>query len=123
MRKITNIRKEQSSINTQKLLKKVTKYYRSTFSKVSTAYEYLQNKGITDKSIINTFQIGFANGSIFQIIPEKGEIIEKLKKTGILDENGEEFFNNCVIFPIFDTNGNIINIVGAGIFDACLGDG
>ena len=108
---------KKTSVNRQKLLNRVLEFYHSTFLKDKKGYEYLSLRGITEGNIFNHFKIGYANGTINKTIPEKGEIIEALKETGILTENNHELFKDCVVFPILDSLGNVIHLYGRKIVE------
>jgi DNA primase catalytic core len=106
-----------SGINKQKLLANVIEFYHKTFSESPTARGYLRSRGITDPAIMETFKIGYANGTLHKTIPETGEIVDVLKEIGIVTETKRELFKDCVIFPIYDFHGNIVNIYGRKIVD------
>ncbi|MBN2435564.1 MAG: toprim domain-containing protein [Spirochaetes bacterium] len=102
----------------QKLLNRVVELYHTTFIKNEQGLKYLiEKRKINDTSIFKYFKIGFANGSLLEIIPDKGKIIDSLKDLGILNDREHEHFFGSVIFPIYDLFGNIINIYGRKIKD------
>ena len=109
---VRSLRPLSNGASTQKLLNRVMDFYHSTFKETKEGREYLRKRGITDTSIIETFKIGYSNGTLFKTIPERGEIVESLKEAGILTENNRELFKDCVIFPIIDKNGNVVHIYG-----------
>jgi DNA primase len=55
------------------------------------------------------------NGSLKNILPEDPAVIKTLKTLGILNAKGNEIFYNCVVFPIYDTDGAIVNLYGRNI--------
>jgi DNA primase len=61
------------------------------------------------------FGAGFVNGSLKKILPEDPAVIKTLKNLGILNAKGNEIFYNCVVFPIYDTDGTIVNLYGRNI--------
>ena len=77
-----------------KLLTRVIEFYSSAFAKNNRAMQYLAKRGITDKSIFSDFNIGFANGTLLNVLPEDKKIIRQLKKIGILNDKAHEHFLN-----------------------------
>ena len=101
----------------KKLLQNVMKHYHEkTFLADKRGQQYLRDvRGITDSTIYETFQIGFCNGTLYQVIPKAGEQIEQLKQIGILRLDGREFFEDCVVFPLRDEAGDIVSLYGRKI--------
>ena len=106
------------TVKERKLLSKVAAYYQHTLSQDSRGLTYLkQERGITDNQSIKEFCAGYANGTLLEILPDDEEVIKSLKKIGILNSKGHELFYNCVTFPLYDTNGTIVNLYGRNIDD------
>lgn len=103
------------SVADKKLLARVIGYYQHTFTEDSRGLEYLKNRGITDKQSLKDFGTGFVNGSLKNILPDDPEVIKTLKQLGVLNKKGNEIFYNCVVFPIHDQDGGIINLYGRNI--------
>ena len=55
---------------------------------------------------------GYVNGTLPDILPDDEEAITSLKKIGILNGKGHETFYNCIVFPLYDNNGGIVNLYG-----------
>jgi DNA primase catalytic core len=108
-------KREQISIADKKLLTRVVNYYQHTFTENPHGLEYLNNRGITDKQSLADFGTGFVNGSLKNILPDDPEVIKTLKGLGILNKKGNETFYNCVVFPIYDKDGGIVNLYGRNI--------
>ncbi|MCK5161017.1 MAG: hypothetical protein KAQ99_05530 [Candidatus Aureabacteria bacterium] len=99
-------------VSTQKLLNRISDFYHLTIRKDREGIKALSKLGLSDGNIIETFRLGYSNGSLFDVIPERGDIVESLKDLGILKEHEEEHFKNCVTIPIFDKNGSVVQIIG-----------
>lgn len=109
------VRERTQTGNPLNLLQETINFYHSTFLEDKRALNYLANRGIKGEEIYNGFQLGFANGSLRNTLPEDGPLIATLKSLGILNERGREHFYNCVIFPITDENGSVVGLYGRNI--------
>lgn len=104
------------TVKERKLLTRVVTYYQHLFTKDHRGLNYLKNeRGITDNESLKDFGVGFVNGTLQEIQPEDEEVIQTLKKIGILNSKGHEHFYNCVVFPLYDANGSIVNLYGRNI--------
>ena len=102
----------------QKLLKQVFEYFCRCVKQNSSALSYLPNRGIRSAELLEEFQIGYCDNSLLRKLPtgKEGQTIRSLlKETGLLSEKGRLIFQNSLVFPIFDTKGNIVNIYGRRI--------
>jgi len=115
---IEKIHQEKTSLcdfNPQSLLNETTNFYHNTFKEDRRGLNYLIKRGIRENSIYLDFKIGFVNGSLKKTLPDEGPMIDSLKKVGLLNQKGNDFFYNCVVFPIFDEDGNTISLYGRNI--------
>ena len=76
---------------------------------------YLAQRGITDLAFLNRYNIGYGNGKLTEILPSEGGILEDLTILGILNDKGLERFNNCLVFPVYDLEGNLTTFYGRSI--------
>ena len=107
------------SVKDKKLLTRVTDYYRHTLTEAPEGLDYLKEKrGITDNRTLTDFATGYANGTLLEILPDDPEVINALKRIGILNAKGHEMFRNCVVFPLFDTGGAVCGLYGRRIDEA-----
>ncbi|CAB1084455.1 hypothetical protein D1AOALGA4SA_11975, partial [Olavius algarvensis Delta 1 endosymbiont] len=64
-------------------------YYQHTFTQDSRGINYLTNdRGITDNQSLKDFAVGYANGTLLEILPEDPDVTKALKKIGILNGKG-----------------------------------
>ena len=56
-----------------KLLQRVVEFYHTAFNEDLRAMDYLQDRGITDKTLFADYKIGFANGTLLNVLPDEGE--------------------------------------------------
>jgi DNA primase catalytic core len=107
---------ESLTVKEQKLLARVVGYYQHTLTQDHSGINYLKNeRGITDNQAIKDFGTGYVNGTLPDILPDDEEAITTLKKIGILNAKGHETFYNCIVFPLYDNNGGIVNLYGRNI--------
>jgi DNA primase len=101
-----------------KLLERVVSYYQHTFTQDQRGLNYLKNeRGITDLQSLKEFGTGYVNGTLLEILPQDEEVINALKKIGILNAKGHELFYNSVVFPLYNQNGSVVNLYGRSIDD------
>ena len=104
-----------SSLDRSKLLSLVADFYHAAFNQRKDGKEYLAKRGITDPSLLSRFKAGFCAGSIRDSMPKDGNMLEELKVMGVITKGDREFFKNCVVFPISDMTGRIVNLYGRRI--------
>ncbi len=95
-----------------KLLERTISFYEKAFINVKEGKAILKKHGVTDAGIYTRHRIGFADGSLLKALPSSGKVIDDLKETGLLTEDGKEYFQDCVIFPLMDKENKVVNIVG-----------
>lgn len=94
------------------LLNRIAEIYHESFLTNPKPQEYLSGLRITKPEIYNAFQIGYADGTLMNRLPDSGGNVEQLKEMGILTRDGKEYFADCVTFPLFDGNHNVVSICG-----------
>jgi DNA primase len=107
-------------VDERALLSQVTRYYHEALKNSPDALKYLQGRGLTSSEMIDHFQLGFANRTLGYGLPEKNrvagaELRGRLQKLGILRESGHEHFNGSVVIPIFNREGDVVQIYGRKI--------
>jgi 5S rRNA maturation endonuclease (ribonuclease M5) len=90
-------------------------YYHKKLYEEPEAVEYLKKRGLSSLENYGRFQIGFADGSLLEVIGESRR--KTLKELGVLREKGSEHFRNCIIFPIIDELGQVVGMYGRSIDD------
>jgi len=99
-----------------KLLQRVVAFYVQTLhGKDRAGLDYLKSRKLDDPAMLEVFQVGYCNGTLHEALPKSGEIIEQLKAIGILDARGREMLRGRVTVPIFDANGNVVNLYARNI--------
>ena len=103
--------------NAGALLGRVVSFYAKALHKDRAGYEYLKARNLADAVMLETFQIGYCNGSLHEALPKSGEVIEGLKALGVLNERGNERFYGRVVVPIFDAAGEVCGLYGRKLND------
>ncbi len=103
--------------NSARLLNRIAAHYHKTFFEDSRAMEYLKSRGITHNAVYQDFTIGYSNGTLMNMIPDKGDVRDALMEIGLLTETGRELFHECVVFPVFDENRACADLCGYRIAD------
>lgn len=101
----------------QLLLNQVIDYYHSTLKQNREGQAYLEKRGLIHGEIIERFKLGLANRTLGLRLPNKQrksgkEIRAQLEKIGILRQSGHEHFAGCLVIPIFDEGGNVVEVYG-----------
>ena len=102
------------------LLLQVTHYYHEALKNSPDALKYLQGRGLTSSEMIEQFQLGFANRTLGYGLPEKNrvagaELRGRLQRLGIFRESGHEHFNGSLVIPVFNLEGEVVEMYGRKI--------
>ncbi|MGH3086729.1 MAG: CHC2 zinc finger domain-containing protein, partial [Rubrobacteraceae bacterium] len=97
------------------LLGQVVAFCHQTLLSSVPAKEYLASRGITDPALYAALPIGYADGSLLERAPEGSETYEGLRALGVLTEGGRELLLGCVVVPLRDLEGNVVDLYGRAI--------
>ena len=95
-----------------KLLNRCIEFGHTTFTEDNRAMAYLNKRGIDSNELFSDFKVGFTNGTLLNVLPNSGEVINQLKELGILNSKGTELFYGCVTFPLYDLHGEPVGLYG-----------
>jgi DNA primase catalytic core len=106
--------------NDRVLLLQVVDYYNETLKQSPEAMKYLAARGLTSSEMIDRFKLGFANRTLGYRLPAKNraagaQIRGRLQELGILRESGHEHFNGSVVIPVFNAQGEVVEMYGRKI--------
>jgi DNA primase catalytic core len=113
-----------STVDDQQALKIVVNYYHETLKNSPDspkAKQYLVQRGLESSEMIEHFRLGFSNRTLNYHVPDKNraagaEIRGRLEKLGILrQDSGHEHFNGSVVIPIFNLQGELVQMYGRKI--------
>lgn len=101
-----------------KLLTRVAGFYQKTFANRPDGMKYLvKQRGIANVSHFKNYQLGYADGSLLEALPQDEDSLKLFKALGVLTDKGRELLHDCVVFPLFDDQGNVVNLYGRRVVD------
>ena len=101
-----------SNERARQLLERVVVIYEKTFADVPEGRAYLEKRAMSDGGLWKRHRVGYCNGRLPEILPNQGEVWKELKSLGVLLADGRERFTGCVVFPVFDVDGNLVTLYG-----------
>ncbi len=110
---------EVSAAERTKLLTRVAAHYHRAFCEHPDGRRCLAEKrGIRDPSLFKTFEIGWADGGLLDVLPRDEATLAKLRALGVLTASGREFLMGCVVFPLWNAAGAVVNLYGRRLIDS-----
>ncbi|MFC2062182.1 hypothetical protein ACFLUV_06690, partial [Elusimicrobiota bacterium] len=88
--------------------------------KDKNAKKFLKDNDVYDEQVIAKFRLGFSDGRLINTIPSKGAVKDTLIETGILTGENKDYFEDCIVVPVFDQDDDIIDMIGLNITDKKL---
>jgi 5S rRNA maturation endonuclease (ribonuclease M5) len=75
------------------------------------AQDYLRLRGITAPEFVRAFRVGYADGTLLEVISREGR--EALKRIGLITAQGRELMEGCVVFPLSCArSGQVVDLYG-----------
>ncbi len=100
------------------LLTRVMKFYHQRFLDRPEGIKYLvKQRGISNVTHFKNYQLGYADGSLLEALPQDDDSINLFKALGVLTDKGRELLKDCVVLPLFDDQGNVVNLYGRRLVD------
>ncbi len=78
------------------------------------ALRFLERAGISERFVLESFRIGFSDGSLPEQVEGNAERTERLQSLGLLGKTGETL-RNRIIIPILDEDRAPVNVVGISL--------
>lgn len=101
-----------------KLLERVAAFYHQRFLDRPEGREYLvKGRGIRNLSLFRDYRIGYADGSLLETLPQDADSLAQFRAIGVLDANGKEVLAGCIVFPLFDATGALVELYGRRVVD------
>jgi DNA primase len=110
----------EHSLDNKKLLDLTVRHYHEMLKQTPEAQQYLVKRGLASAEMIEQFHLGFANRTLTYRVPDKNrkqgkEQRSQLESLGILRDTGHEHFNGSVVIPVFDLEGEVVQMYGRKI--------
>jgi DNA primase catalytic core len=102
------------------LLLEIVDYYHDALKQSPEALKYLQSRGLQSSEMFERFRLGFANRTLGYRLPAKtrvsgAEMRGRLQELGIYRESGHEHFNGSLVIPVFNEQGEVVEMYGRKI--------
>jgi hypothetical protein len=102
------------AVNRVQLLANVARFLREALRRDKAGREVAAALGLHDDQVFERFQVGYGNGSLLRAVPSKGGVRDALAKIGLLDAEGREAAQGCLLVPAFDRKENVVGFVALG---------
>ncbi|MEW5749029.1 MAG: CHC2 zinc finger domain-containing protein, partial [Candidatus Thermoplasmatota archaeon] len=96
----------------QEVLDPITGHWEKMLGETLKAQECVKGRGLWAPKLLKVFRVGYSSGNLTAVLPADGKIRRQLAQVGILNRCGTEFFTNCLVFPIHDEAGVLVNVYG-----------
>jgi hypothetical protein len=105
-----------SPVRRAKLLERVAAFYHQRFLDRPEGQHYLVKAlGLRNVSLFRDYRIGYADGSLLDALPQDAESVDLFRELGVLNGRRREVLTGCVVFPLFDAAGTLVNLYGLHI--------
>jgi len=111
-----------ASADNKKLMQTVVDYYHRTLLTEPEAQKYLVKRGLKSSEMMEHFKLGYANRSMPLHLPASNRVAgdaqrSRLKELGVIRNQtpGHEHFNGSVVVPIFNLDGDVVQMYGRKI--------
>ena len=110
----------EHTANDKRLLEAVVEHYHETLKNAPEAQQYLVKRGLQSSEMVEQLRLGFANRTLGYRMPEKNrsagaEQRGRLQQLGVLRENGREHLRGSIVIPIFNLEGEVVQMYGRKI--------
>jgi len=104
----------------KQLLEAVVVHYHETLKQSPEAQQYLLKRGLQSAEMVEHFRLGFANRTLGYRIPERNRLAGaeqrgRLMELGVFRQNGHEHLRGSIVIPIFNLEGNVVQMYGRKI--------
>jgi DNA primase len=107
---------EVTPVKRAKLLERVAAFYHQRFLDLTEGQRYLvKDRGIRNLALFRDYRVGYADGSLLEALPRDTESLMQFRFLGVLNGRNRDSFAGCVVFPLFDASGALVNLYGVGI--------
>jgi hypothetical protein len=103
------------------ILDGVVSFYTDALKDSAEAHAFLEARGIAHLRLIDKFKLGFSNKTLGLRIPKTNRVSgrqlrSRLQDLGVLrKDTGHEHMTGCIVVPLFDIAGDVVNLYGRRI--------
>ena len=98
-------------VQRMKLLARVAAFYHRAFMERANRVGALTAlRGIRNAALFQTFQVGLADGTLLEVLPQDAATRAELQALGVLTTAGAERFAECLVFPLWNAEGAVVNL-------------
>jgi DNA primase len=98
------------------ILSRVVEHYHRSFCEREDAQAYLIKRGLVDPDLLRVMKVGYADGSLLELVGKAVEVRQALLSLGVITSEGRELLGGCVVVPIPDPlTGQWTNLYGRGL--------
>jgi DNA primase len=95
-------------------------FYQDAFNQSAEAQRYLKGRGLHSSEMAERFRLGFANRTLGLCLPAKNRapgaaVRKRLEELGIYRKSGHEHFNGSLVIPVFNPDGEVVEMYGRKI--------
>jgi len=100
----------------------VVRFYHRTLHETAAAKEYLEKRGLGSSELEERFQLGFSDRMLGPALPDRNrlagkEVRDQLERLGIVRTSGHEHLRGSLVIPIFNLEGDVVQLYGRKIND------
>lgn len=111
----------------QSALQAVIAFYHQTLKDSPDALDYLRQRGLDSRELIDTFKLGYANRTLGLHLPQKNRKAGKaqrelLQAVGIYRASGHEHFNGSLVIPVINQQ-QVLEVYGRKLLGGRLRKG
>ena len=110
----------QQTNDDKKLLEIVVSYYHKTLKEKPDAQQYLIKRGLQSAEMVEHFRLGYSNRTLGYHLPASNRLAGaeqrgRLQELGVIRPTGREHLNGSLVIPIFNLNGEVVQMYGRKI--------
>jgi DNA primase catalytic core len=110
----------QPANDDKKLAEIVVSYYHKMLKEKPEAQRYLLKRGLKSAEMVEHFRLGYSNRTLGYHMPASNRLAGaeqrgRLIQLGIYRESGHEHFSGSLVVPIFNLNGEMVQMYGRKI--------
>jgi DNA primase catalytic core len=108
------------------VMREVVRFYADTLRDTPDAKRYLEKRGLKSAELVERFRLGFSDRMLGPALPDKNrragaEIRQQLERLGIFRASGHEHLRGSLVVPVFNLDGDVVQLYGRKINDNLRG--